>query len=99
MTPELEELYHEIGQYIADTVPQPWNAAWISVEFEDGVVSSRGRYTVDQNSAQHSFLVTGDIGRLFVRLRELIRKNDRSMWVRATFTLQPGGDFRLDFDY
>ena len=99
MTSEVETLYQRIAQSIANAIPELWETAWVTVEFEPGVISEAGGYTSLRDKTQHTFSTPNDIGDLFTRLRQLVKRDDRNIWSRARFVLEADGKFRIDFDY
>lgn len=99
MNPEIEDIYKQIGQHINQTVPAIWEEAWISVLFEPGVITSQGFYTQKQSPNLQSFRVSGDINRLFLRLRQLMSENESRKWSTAKYTLQANGTFKINFEY
>ena len=99
MTQEVEAILKEIGQYIARTIQDPWDRAWIEVEFQPGVIAAEGRYTATGVAKAHSFLVGGNVARRFARLRQLVKKDEVTIWEKARYTVHPDGEFRIDFDY
>ena len=94
MNPEIESIFKEVGSYINSNISEDWESAWIEVEFEPGVISSTGRYKKPGDEKEYSFLVTGNVGRLFLKLRQTIKKGEET-WRKAKYSLQPDGVFKV----
>lgn len=98
MPTEVETLSQQIGQIIANSIPDSWQTAWVEVQFEPGVISANGAYLSSQDSTQHSFQVPGSINHLFMQLRRLVKKGDQK-WRAAKFILHKDSSFKIDFEY
>ncbi len=98
MTPEIEALYQQIGQYIRDAIAEDWALAWAAMEVgnEDGG-TTWGRYktTLGPTEDVRSFWTDHHLYELFSALRAAMPDK----WESAIFTLNAQDQFQLDFGY
>jgi hypothetical protein len=96
----VEQVYQQIGGAMIKAINDTWEKAWIQVEMEEDnslLIGRYVRYISDPKSL--SFKVDKTIVFAFEELWEQMRQSGKGAWKRARFTLQPGGEFDIDFDY
>jgi hypothetical protein len=101
MTPEVEQAYRFLGDYISRSIGEPWTVAWIGAEIEsDREGYTWGRYirAAGPGQAVSSFLTDGTVHQAFATLRTGLNQGEEP-WTQAVFTLRSNGRFTVDFRY
>lgn len=99
MNAEMEELYRLIGQSIVDSIPESWEIAQVSIDLEPGVVTAKGFYVHNKESAPQSFKVNYSTVKHFKNLHRKMSGTPKGDWKHAKFELNQEGHFDLSFEY
>ncbi|MCB9126840.1 MAG: DUF600 family protein [Ardenticatenales bacterium] len=99
-----EEIYEAIGLMIGEAIiaeGDDWQTAILVAEIEDELSGlTYGRYTTKiEQEHQKSFSTGYHTYVLFNELRRRMKQPDQPAWNKATFRLQPNGEFECSFSY
>ncbi len=97
MAENAEDLYHSIGQALADCVAEPWSEIRLHIDVIDNSIGLTGEY-LRENGALADLDVR-QLGHAVTKaIRQLHKTSYRSgntSWTRANFILRPDGQFQL----
>jgi hypothetical protein len=99
MGTDLESLYQQIVQTIDQSIPERWQSASVDILIQDTVVTASGTYIAQRDCAEHSFPVVGSLNRMFMEMRQIIKKDNQNLWSTAHFTVNNKGKFTVEFGY
>ncbi len=94
----IDEIYLDIAQHCTDQIEDEWNSIKVEVEYFvtaaefDVSYQNTRNDTVDLNAGYNLF-------KLFQRLHALTTENSEQNWNKGTFTLEPKGDFNMEFEW
>lgn len=99
MARTLEEIYQQLGIQIAQAIDAEWSRAWVVAEVKgESALDLQGWYQPAGGGEPKNFS-TRTLARDFMSLYLRLRRDDQSPWRKATLTLEPAGEFKLDLEY
>ncbi|EKO3998121.1 immunity protein YezG family protein [Vibrio cincinnatiensis] len=94
----VDDLYLTIAQDIVDAIDDQWSSAIVVFYREEDAGEFECMYKKDGSDREHDFVVSYDAYKAFEELHQITTEHEHNTWNRAIFTLQPTGDFSIDFD-
>lgn len=94
----VDSIYENIAEYLVQQITADWKECKVEVEFFGDAAEFDATYT---NFEDKSFdLESGYyLFKEFQSLSTIMSDNPEIKWNKATFTLEPSGDFNIDFEW
>ncbi len=97
MAENAEDLYHSIGQALADCVAEPWSEIRLHIDVIDNSIGLTGEYLrengaladLDVRQLDHS------VTRAIRQFHKVSHRSGNASWMGADFILRPDGQFQL----
>ncbi|CAH7289013.1 conserved hypothetical protein [Vibrio chagasii] len=94
----IDDLYLTIAQDIVDAIDAQWSSAIVVFHREENAGEFECVYKKDGSDNEYDFVVSYDAYQAFEDLHKITTEQGHNIWNRAIFTLQPTGDFSINFE-
>ncbi|MFH4666917.1 immunity protein YezG family protein [Vibrio cidicii] len=96
----VEDIYFGIAKKIVEKIDDDWVQAELKAEIYGNAAKFRGTYNSSLAQEQQKFFkVHHELFDLFEELHKITTENPNNKWNRAIFTLEPSGNFNIDFEW
>ncbi|MFA0189973.1 hypothetical protein [Vibrio lentus] len=94
----VDDLYLTIAQDIVDAIDAQWSSAIVVFHREENAGEFECVYKKDGSDNEYDFVISYDAYQAFEDLHQITTEHGHNIWNRAIFTLQPTGDFSINFE-
>jgi hypothetical protein len=99
MNRTIDEIYLGIAQAIVDSIEGKWDVAKVEVEYIVNTAEFDCVYVDANSKAEKDFDVGYQMYKDFKELHGITTEGGSNPWNRASFTLNPDGEFSIDFKW
>ena len=97
MSNDLGNLYYSIAQELAKSVLEKWEKIILDIEFFGDAAEFEAQY-ITSNGMKY-FITPDSVFDYFKELNSMTTENQKNNWNRAKFTLEPDGNFDIEFEW
>ncbi len=95
---EIDDLYLNIAKSLVQRVDEGWNKINVLTEHSEGSIEFDSSFT-KENGEQVYFDIDFNTYEKFEELHSITTENPKNKWNRARFTLEPDGNFDIEFEW
>ena len=95
----IEEIYQEIGQEIANKIPEKWDLAEVVFIYHHGMSVIESSYKLVDSVEKKRNIAGRRLMELFIELHDKLIEAGQADWKQAVYVLRPDGKFDLWFEY
>jgi len=95
----IEALYPQIGQFLADAIPEAWTSMQVIVKIKPGYISLQGKFMPETGEGLRSIRPNRQMAELFSQLHDRMVKELEENWSTAIFSMDCSGKFDIKFEY
>ncbi len=95
----LNEIYESIAKTIIKELDNTWVKAVLNVEYHQDAAKFKGIYRIKNSNTDSYFKINHMLFDYFEELNLMTTQNQKNNWNRAKFTLEPDGNFDIEFEW